>query len=351
MNICIVTVYNSENCGSFLQAYALYETLKKEGHNVGFLERDVKDTSHALQSHIEVSIKKALKLQFKFVKQIWERYSAFNNAQRLFPIIKRNSSEFNNVDCFVIGSDTLWNLESSYFKKNIDTYFGLEFQGKKVITYAISVANTPKEEFNNSKVINGAGKMADISVRDMATYQIAKDVLKVNPTMVCDPTLLLSKKDYCSLISDVSPLKNSPILVYYFGNLPNDAVNQIKKLKEETGKQVISFGDYRPWCDINIPYNPYLFIQCYRDCSFVITNTYHGTIFSLIFEKSFADYGKSKMKIQSLLESLEAEKAFADFNEDLIPYYNNKPNYEAINKKISNSRDSSLQYLKRNLNN
>lgn len=351
MNICIITVYNSENCGSFLQAYALKAALEKLGHTVYFLNRNNKDTSHSLKLHIEDSIKKALQLLFKDCKNIWKRYTAFTNAQKLFSTISESDEIYHKTDCFVIGSDTLWNLNSKYFSKNIDIYFGKNLNSK-IITYAVSVANTSKDKFvNNKTAIECAQRISDISVRDDATYEIVKDVFHMDCEIVCDPTLLLNKDDYNLLIKDRPVFDDSPILIYYFGNLPDDSVHQIKKLREETGKKIISFGQYRAWCDINLPFDPFLFIQCYRDCSFVITNTFHGTIFSLIYEKNFANYGQEKKKIKSLLSSTDAEKAFALTDEDLLPFFENRLDYNIINKKIEEHKNSSIQFLKRNLNN
>lgn len=352
MTVCIVTVYNSENCGSFLQSFALYDYLKKLGHKVYFLNRNVKGTSHSLKPHIQVSIKKILKFRFKAFKAEWQRYFSFSDAQKIFPVISRNSDEYKSVDCFIIGSDTVWNLDNKYFIDNADTYFGVNLGNKKIISYAASAANTSEQKFINSKsAILGINKMSDISVRDIATYNIVKNVFNVKPTIVCDPTLLLNKDNYNSLIKDRKHILNSPILIYYFGNLPVATTEQIKSLKKKTHKKIISLGQYRKWCDINLPYDPYIFLQCYRDCSFVITNTYHGTIFSLIYEKNFVCYGQNKKKVEYLLSSFGAEKAFAADNEDLSLYYKNNIDYEVINKKAEKQKNISKNFLKRNLSN
>lgn len=351
MNICIITVYNSENCGSFLQAYALKTILEKLGHNVYFLERNKKDTSHSLKPHIKDSIKKLLQLQFEDCKNIWKRYSAFSKAQTLFTTTNKSEKIYNEMDCFIIGSDTVWNLNSKYFSKNTDIYFGKNLSSKKIITYAVSAANTPKDKFiHNKTAIECSHKISDISVRDDATYEIVRDIFNMNSTIVCDPTLLLNKNDYNWLIKDMPCFDNSPILIYYFGNLSDNSIKQIKKLREKTGKRIISFGQHRTWCDINLPFDPYLFIQCYRDCSFVITNTFHGTIFSLIYEKNFANYGQEKKKIESLLKSVGAEKTFVQSNDNLLPFYENQLDYNDINKKIRVQKNTSLEFLKRNLN-
>ena len=117
MTVCIVTVYNSENCGSFLQAFALYDYLKEAGHKVYFFKRDTKGTSHSLKPHFEESIKRILKLKFKALIAEWQRYASFSAAQKIFPAISRDSAEYKSVDCFVIGSDTIWNLDNRYFRQ------------------------------------------------------------------------------------------------------------------------------------------------------------------------------------------------------------------------------------------
>lgn len=350
MDICIVTVYNNESCGSYWQAYALKNTIEKLGHKVFFYKIDKKGSAHSIPFHLVEGAKKLIKFKFDDISMGIKSYNGFCKAQKEFTVINKNSKQIENIDCYVIGSDTVWNLEKKKFHDKINIFFGLEFDEKKVITYAASAANTKKEKFSeNSKIKNGIRKMADISVRDINTYEIVSDVFGIESKLVCDPTLLLDKEEYNALIKDNIKFENSPILIYYFGEFTNDTIVKIKELKSKTGKQIISLGKYRAWCDINLPFDPYLFIQCFRDCSFVLTNTYHGSIFSLIYQKQFADYGQEKKKIEYLLSSLKAEKAFADFGEDLIPFYDNRLDYSVINDEINKLKNSSEQFLKRNL--
>lgn len=350
MNICIVTVYNNECCGSFWQAYALMNTLEKMGHQIFFYKLDKKGSAHSLSFHITETAKRLVKLKYSEITLEWKRYQKFCKAQKIFKVIDKNSKEFSNIDCFIVGSDTIWNIEKKKYRDKINIFFGWEFFGKKIISYAASVANTSEEKFiNNKKAINGAQKMADISVRDISTYNIVKNIFNVNPTIVCDPTILLNKNEYNKLIDKSSPFENSPILIYYYGNFPDKTVDQINTLKKETGKKIISFGQYRQWCDINLPLDPYLFIQCFRDCSFVITNTYHGTVFSLIYQKNFANYGQTKKKVEYLLDSLDATNAFALDDDELEPFYNGKLNYKLINDKLDKLKLDSKDFLKRNL--
>lgn len=350
MNICIVTVYNTENCGSFFQAYALYQAIKNLGHNVFFLERPVASTSHAFLPHLVDAAKKIAKFDFRGGSLIMKRYSSFCKAQKIFPVITKKSNEYKSIDCFVIGSDTLWNIDNNYFYSNINRYFGIDFENTKKITYAVSVANTSKEKFKEiSKLKSAVKAFSELSVRDENTRNIVSEVFNQESEMVCDPTLLLERKEYDIMIDDYKQDYSDAILIYHFGKISSEAKKQILNLKKATNKKLISFGEYRSWCDINLPFAPNRFIKCFKECSFVITNTYHGSIFSLIFQKQFADYVEDKNKIKYLLNSLHAEKSIAKYDTDLLPYLENNLDYKIINQEIIKIREKSKKYLKRNL--
>ena len=84
---------------------------------------------------------------------------------------------FNDIDCFILGSDTIWNLDNKYFASNYKRYFGGIFGDKKVITYVASVGNTPLETFKEySDIPNMLEKISHISVRDEDTYHIVKNL-------------------------------------------------------------------------------------------------------------------------------------------------------------------------------
>lgn len=350
MNIGIVTVYNSENCGSFLQAYALGTALKKDGNNVYYIKREVKGTSHALMPHIVDSCKKLIKLNYPAFKSIWERYFGFSKAQKSFKEITAYSQEYKKLDRIILGSDTIWNISSPYFKKNINTFFGIFFNEKAISSYGASIANTDIAEFQGRPEISNALKnMSSVSVRDMKTAEMVKMVSGRDATLVCDPTLLLSKEDYNNLISNEKKYEDAPILIYYFGNMDNSLIKSIRTFAEKNHKKIISFGQYNSWCDINVPFNPYEFLYCFRDCSYVITNTYHGTIFSLIYEKKFADYGQEKDKIKYLLNSLNAASAFFNKEESLDRLLDSYLDYQGINEKIKELQTKSFNFLRENV--
>ena len=107
MNVCIVTVYNSENCGSFWQAYALGKYIEMMGHNVTYLKRSCIGTSHDIRKTIEFSVKATVKGRIGRVRRYIRTYRSFEKAIQNFPVREDIESD---VDYVIYGSDTIWEL-------------------------------------------------------------------------------------------------------------------------------------------------------------------------------------------------------------------------------------------------
>lgn len=349
MNICIVTVYNTHNCGSFLQAVALSKVLKDNGHNVFFLKRELSDTPNTLASHRNIAIKKALKLKFDVAKNELITQKAYDAAQKIFDEIDINSSKINDIDYFVFGSDTIWNIKDNYFKSKIDTFFGKSINGKK-IAYAPSIGGSDIEDFNTNEIKSALKDFCVLSARDENTKQMIKEMTSIDSSIVCDPTLLLTKEDYNSLIDDKKALKNAPIFIYHFDSISQNNIKAIKEFAKRTGKKTVSMGRDCSWTDEVLPSDPYLFLQCFRDSSYVITNTYHGTIFSLIYQKDFACLGKSKAKVAHIIDMVGANDIMIDKSEDISPIFDKKIDYKNIDTILNNIKTESLSFLKDSTN-
>ena len=153
MRICIVTVYNSMNSGGSWQAKALETFLKQEGHEVCFLKRS--NSGGAPSSKINMAIKVLRRLVGHGVNEAKLQYNIFKKfleEEKQFEIIP-NNKKFENIDLFILGSDTIWDLDRRFFRKNYKTFFGGIFGNKKVITYAASVGNTKIEKIKKYKDI------------------------------------------------------------------------------------------------------------------------------------------------------------------------------------------------------
>lgn len=310
--ILIITVYNSENSGSYLQSYALYNILSKNKYKVYFLKRDTKNTSHSIRRHVIASFKCCLKLDIKNLINIWHTYIAFDEAQLKLPIynIKRN----NTPDIVIIGSDTLWNFQTPYFASMAKIFHGLDFNDKKILTYAISAANTSIEKYKET--ISPFKKRINIShylVRDVHTKELVEKVHNKPAELVCDPTLLLTKSDYRSLEKKI--IIKPYILLYFFEYIPKQYYDKIISYAKLKNLKIVSFGSNRFWCDKSIIASPSGMISYFSNAECIITDTFHGSAFSIIYEKPFAVFNEGKNKVIELLKIYNLENhLFTDFN-------------------------------------
>ena len=169
MKLCIVTVYNSVNSGSFWQAKILGQILEKMGHEVFYLER--KGGSTTLKYKIKSLLGTIKRRNFKDLINKSKEFYEFDKVTNKFKVIANNENDLKKIDCFILGSDTIWNIDSKYFAQNYKRYFGGLFSDKKVISYAASTGNTTLETIKKyDDIPDMLNKMKYISVRDEDTY-------------------------------------------------------------------------------------------------------------------------------------------------------------------------------------
>ena len=345
MNICIVTVYNSENCGSYLQAYALAKTIEKFGHDVYFMKRSTKGTSHDFFKVVVECTKLILRGKFIRAKERWQSFVEFSKMTVKFKVIQKKDVLSDMIDVVVIGSDTLWNFDDSYFYDRKEIYSGYTFLYKNAISYASSIANTKYETLmQDDTIMKGIRNLKEVSVRDAYTRNVVESIVNSEVVSVLDPTFLLKAEEY-GAVSKNCTCENY-ILLYCFKEPDKEVRKKIQELKLLTGEKIVSFGNYREWADINIPFNPGDFLGYFSKASAIITDTYHGTVFSIIYEKNFVCLGQHKNKVKDILISLDLENRFLYQEDSLIEKFNKTIDYESVEKKLDNFRNTSIKYLK-----
>lgn len=339
MKIGIITVYNSYNCGSFLQAFALCTVLKRS-NDVYFIKRRLQSKQDRFYYRILQAIKYILKRNFKKALFILKKYFTFRKCRMLLPI----KNKYSDLDLLIYGSDTIWNINDSYFMREWKKYWGYGVTQKK-ITYAASVGATQEEKIlEKTELRQCIAEFSGISVRDEHTHNIVKKMLPDGETVkrVVDPTLLLDVQEYKNIANGCK--EKDFILVYAFSDIGQDAIAQIKKFADETGKKLVAFGEDFP-ADKHISYNPFDFLAYYEKADYIITNTFHGTIFSMIYNKKFVSYGKEKKKVALLLEEFGLSDRNIDVLDDIFSIIENEIDYDGVNQLISRKRDESLEYL------
>lgn len=336
--------YENYNYGANLVAYSLSEAIKSIGYNPYVIDFDPFPDLNAIDRHRTQAL-------YKFRKKHLNMTPRFRDSSEL--------SILNDyLDMYVVGSDQVWRKEIT--QKNLKTYF-LDFaKDKNKIAYAASMGRDCFEgdEYETIKCSTLLSSFYNISVREDSGKDICYNDFNQKAEVVLDPTLLLNKDDYEKVI-DEEYEENVDVAVYFVSDyeknnilererktlsklFPHKNIVNIKGEFKETlyGKKFM-FNSISKWLD------------GIRKCEYVVTDSYHGLVFSLLFQKKVILIAKNSIAIsrfQTLFSRLEGnlEKINYSSLQDVknIDY---TLNYEEINKNLNKYRDISMKFLKDNL--
>lgn len=349
MKIGIVTVHDSNNYGSFLQAYALQRILNDYGHDVYFAR--TRDKKLLKSIFIPKILKKQLlKHPIRVVREHFigiKKQKAFLEDQKIFKEI--DVEDLPNMDLVILGSDEIWNTKVSSFQRE-------HFYGKgldNVMTYAVSVGNATLEDvWHYENIVNCIKKISCILVRDFQTQKIIEMITGNKPSIVCDPTFLVKPVVFHKSKKTCYMSKEKYLLIYSYG-IGKELKNIIRKFAHENNFKIVSACFYYSWADENVMCGPLDFCDLMERASFVITTTFHGTIFSVLNQKQFVSFPAS-IKTTDLLNRLgisdrlmNKENSYEQISEAL----KKDIDYDEVNSKISEFREKSLPLLLNNLKN
>lgn len=355
MKIGILSMQHVRNYGSFLQAYALKTTLESLGHQCEFVEIEKGESLPGLERNLKYLIGMAFKRYFnwnaivssfrrmKYQKLYYERFDKI-----YLPELGIHKHTFPEYDLVVIGSDEVFNFNQHTPYGFSTQLFGDVKGAKKVISYAGSFGTTTVDvidQYGVRKIIaDSMNNMAAISVRDINSFKIVKNLLGKEPSFNIDPVLMF---DYQK--NAVEPKEKDYIIVYSYPNRikGKEEINAIKSFAKERGKKLISICFYFPWCDETVIPHPFEVLGYMKNASYVITDTFHGCVMSIKFNKQFVALVRdsNRQKMSSLLEQFGlGDRMCEDFGllktkmDDVI-------DYNPINARITQESVKSIKYL------
>jgi hypothetical protein len=378
MKIGLLTFPLNNNYGNLLQAYALMTVLKRMGHDVWLIDRKIDKSKPKARFRL---LKEIIKIVLKYIfgcknivilsnlkiHRISRNMDIFKNKY-LIPRTKSyyNSEELKgcldyNFNCFIVGSDQVWRKE--YFPHNISDFF-FNFLNKieiKRFSYAASFG-IDENEYSHKEIVEYAGLLSQfkaVSVREMSGIRkIHEDFYmpNIDVKFVLDPTMLLSSQDYDSLINTFPAKNENKYLFCYI--LDNNT--EIEGIISKTGKKLNCQTFHLQAQTGNLAEQKILapveeWLRSIKNAEFVITDSFHGTVFSIIFNKPFLVYGNKARGIsrfESLLDLLNLKNRLvftSHINENLLKV--NSINWELVNDKIIELRRKSYDFLRLNLTN
>lgn len=342
MKTNIVTVFKTENCGSFLQAWALKETLSSMGNEVCFC--DYKKSFNTKSTKIKNIFKCCLRLRFKRARDIWKKSADFKKQQKKLKVASHDQT----ADLTFFGSDTLWNFEDTFFSQNASFFTGTDWKMPRY-AYSISVGSTSKEVFlNHAEAVKSIQSFDGIAARDAHTKDVLSGIYpseRIEKTV--DPTMLLDKESYIEHFALKKPNMQKSLVIYYFGAIPENMWRALQVFAKKRGLTILNVGLQGDRAASSVVASPVNFISAFSDAEYIFTNTFHGCVFSTIFHKPFATNGIHKKKIEGLLEEFSLLDRVVSNATDLEAVLTAPIDYERVNTLVQEGRARSISYLKR----
>ena len=375
MKVAILTQPLGHNYGGLLQAYALQTYLKRLGCEVETLDRRVEGAgkiplkSHGLNlARLALGRIKSLPTENR---QAWvlNELAAFRDRRlTLSPTIDseqavRDYYRERRFDAFVVGSDQVWRPR---YSPSILNFF-LDFlddvkSPAKRIAYAASfgVDDWEYTSEQTEKCKNLAQKFDAISVRENSAVELCTEKLGVTAQCVVDPTLLLEPEDYEPLIAECGESHHAGcVLSYVLDPAPEkraiaDSAGRVLGAEVFSIKPEYAITQVRAK-DISQCRFPSVetWLRSFHDASFVVTDSFHGTVFSILFNKPFIAVGNSARgmaRFESLLSQFGlTERLIADPREVSLELLQSQIDWDAVNCKREALASAGRQFLQTNL--
>jgi len=367
----VLSMQRIVNYGSFLQAYGLKMILEKLGHEVEFVDYHVEkpliETNEKNYSGIMKKLHKGieafqydapLKHRIQFI--LYKKYFASKYHEILG--IEEQMNYTPDLDTLVIGSDEVFNC----IQKNTNVGYSMELFGKgnkakKLISYAASFGNTTLdklEQYGKSKEISEYLCGFDaISVRDKNSGSIIKILTKKEPLFHLDPVLVYNYIEECELIPSINIKEKYLILYAYSGRISNSEADFISNYAKKNGLKVYAIGGVQKCAHKFIDCSPFEVLSYFLNAEAVITDTFHGSIFSIITKKRFVtivrksvgtSYGNEE-KLVDLLNRLKLISRTARHIDEVENILSLDINYNSVEKIIEEERKSSYDYLEKEI--
>lgn len=354
MKIGIITHYNVHNHGALLQLYALIKVLEQENNDVCALtfKKNFDFMESGIDKKYDISVK-SLFWYLSYTYRIGLKRTFFNIRKKNIldkfknPLIGEYYSKAENLDAVFIGSDEVFSIEAGINP----FFFGIGVPCSNIYTYAACCGPTDlqiiKQKHMENLVKAGLYDIKKLSVRDKNTFDVVRSLTDKNIDIVCDPVILYGYSNEINLAE--RKIKDDYLLIYSYDNNMNDTeeTKRIREFARKNNLKIISVGFYHKWCDICVDGSPIDILGYFKYAKYVITDTFHGSVMSLITNANFiTKIRDNKNKLYDLLTRFNlSERIIEDF--DMIEKcLKTKIDYKQVNNVISSFRETSLEYLK-----
>ena len=353
----IVTWFNSgRNYGQTLQAYALQEKVSDLGHNVQLINFGSNISrpcgwGKVIKKYLKLkNIDKAL-IQKKFDGFVFDNLYVtpyFGSNEEIYKYIDDNC-----IDFVIVGSDQVWNpynIESIYYLS------GLTSDYTRKIAYAVSLCDLKRKNkfYDYPEVKEWVSKFDSIYTRENTGRDIIKEFFDRESDVVLDPTLLYSGEEWINKLK-LRKKKVKKYFLFYLFNITSEMKKYIEQIEKE-GIYEIHYGNVlmnqskktKNWSPID-------FLEEIYNAEEIITDSFHGTAFSILFHKNFwvIDNGKDENsdpyynfdRMQTLLQHINLQDRILDSNKE----YKKSIDYSCVDSMLATIRKESIEKLNQSI--
>lgn len=350
-----ITWITYNNFGTLLQAYALQQVIQSLGY-----ENKIIDDSLILKKANQLSfIDNIKKIILLILNKRHFKYNSYQKkSQRLFNEFRMNYLNIdhdsidnisNKYECFIVGSDQIWS------PLNFNPYYYANFTNRKKISYAPSIGISHYPEELKGRIKELLSSYSAISTREVTGAQILGSLTGKEIDVVADPTLLLSSSEWNKITENKNPFGTKYILCYLLTYNPI-YLQYVKHKASIENKKIVIFSNLKEtkkFADIYYPAGPKEFLTAIKYADKIYTDSFHATIFSIIFEKDFLTFKRFKndshinqnSRLINLFELAEINDRFiSEYDFDNLNKLK-ELDFEHIKNKLSIYKEHSLLYL------
>lgn len=363
----ILSMQRIQNYGSFLQAYGLMSILKELGAQVEFVDyhpgkclikpKNSGKVARKLEKVLDVfKIHAPLMEKLNFIK-----YKK-NYATNYYPYLGIEKDTMNyapSLDLLIIGSDEVFNcIQDNTNIGYTKELFGEGNNAKRLISYAASCGNTTISKLVQFGIEEELSQLLDkfdaISVRDDNTRKVVGKLTDKDIQTNVDPVIAYDFLNKCHEIPEKINDKNYILLYGYSGRFTSDECKKIRKYADVNGLSIYCIGGIQECCDKFIDRSPFEVLAYFKHASAVITDTFHGSIMSIITHQNFAVFVRSKgygnqEKLEDLLLRFNLEDRIVTAKHKMNEILNESIDYDSVDEIIHEERKKSYSYLRKEL--
>lgn len=364
MKAGILTFHNAYNYGAILQAYALQETLIEKGVETKIIDyrlRQIEEEYKILRFDLVrdlikkkeyVSAAKIIPYNCLNLNSRIKKFNKFKNFSNTYLKLTKKCNTYSDLnkldlDAYICGSDQIWN---SNITGSINSIYFCGFNNNKNVKRITYAASMGKNKYSNKQeereFKNNLENLTHISVRESQLKEYTEKFTNKHVTQVLDPTLLLDKNKWRTISKKINI--DGKYLILYSLQINENLLNVAMKISQKYNLKIVVIGNksLRQKNDYIVLDNigPEEFLGLFENCEFVVTNSFHGTCFSIINNKNFytIPHSSAGSRMKSLLDGLGLKERLIHSEQDVDL---EEIDYELVQLKLDEQIKNSLQFI------